>query len=137
MSSAALMLIRSSIALRETFGRSFGTRSALKWLFKIDLWTDDIGPGLTLPHPFNIVVGAGVHIGPECTIMHNTTLQHARTTRIERGAVLGTGCVVLANRRVGAGAFCGANSVVTRDVADGDVVVGAPARSTRAGGAST
>ena len=131
MSSAALILLRSSIGLRRAVGGSFGTRSVLKWVFHIDVWTDDIGPGLTLPHPFNIVIGSGVAIGKGCTIMHNTTIQHATSTRIGDGAVLGAGAVVLADRSVGERAFCGANSVVTRDVADDTVVVGVPARPTR------
>ena len=128
MSSAALILLRSSIGLRKATGGSFGTRSALKWIFRIDVWTDEIGAGLTLPHPFNIVIGAGVSIGRDCTIMHNTTIQHATATRIEDGAVLGTGAVVLADRVVGRRSFCGANSVVTRDVPDDTTVVGAPAK---------
>ncbi len=131
MSGVALTLMRTSIALRSSVGSSFGTRAALKWVFRIDLWTDDVGPGLTLPHPFNIVVGNGVSIGKGCTIMHNTTFQHAQTTRIEDGAVLGVGAVILANKTIGQGAFCGANSVVTRDVPKFTVVVGSPAKAIR------
>jgi serine acetyltransferase len=132
MSSAALILLRTSIGLRRTTGGSYGTRSVLKWVFHIDVWTDDIGPGLTLPHPFNIVIGSGVAIGHGCTIMHNTTIQHSTRTRIGDGAVLGAGAVILADRSVGRGSFCGANSVVTRDVPDDTVVVGVPAKPTRA-----
>jgi serine acetyltransferase len=128
MSSVALLLLRSSIALRRAVGSSLGTRSALKWVFRIDVWTDDIGGGLTLPHPFNIVIGAGVRIEPGCTIMHNTTIQHASGTVIEQGAMLGAGSVVLKNVRIGRRAACGANSVVSRDVPDDTTVVGAPAR---------
>jgi serine acetyltransferase len=132
MGAAVLVLLRSSVALRRSFGTACGTRAALRWLFHVDVWTDDIGPGLSLPHPFNIVVGAGVEIGAGCTLLHNVTIQHASHTTIGDGAVLGVGTVILADRRIGVGAFCGANSVVTHDVPPHAVVVGAPARVVRA-----
>jgi acetyltransferase-like isoleucine patch superfamily enzyme len=131
MSAAALVLLRGSVALRRVVGSACGTRAALRWLFHVDVWTDAIGPGLSLPHPFNIVIGSGVEIGAGCTLLHNVTIQHASHTTIGDGAVLGVGTVILADRNVGAGAFCGANSVVTRDVAANAVVVGAPARELR------
>ena len=49
-------------------------------------------------------------------------------TVIERGASLGSGCVVLGGVRVGAGALVGAGAVVTKDVPQGAVVAGVPAR---------
>ena len=50
-------------------------------------------------------------------------------TVVERGASLGSGCVVLGGIRVGAGALVGAGAVVTRDVGAGEVVAGIPARA--------
>ena len=50
-------------------------------------------------------------------------------TVVERGASLGSGCVVLGGVRVGAGALVGAGAVVTRDVGEGEVVAGIPARA--------
>jgi acetyltransferase-like isoleucine patch superfamily enzyme len=47
---------------------------------------------------------------------------------IDDDAWLGTGCIILPNVRVGKGAVVGAGSVVTRDVPDLTVVVGAPAK---------
>jgi UDP-2-acetamido-3-amino-2,3-dideoxy-glucuronate N-acetyltransferase len=49
-------------------------------------------------------------------------------TRVERGASLGAGAVLVAPVRVGAFAMVGAGAVVTRDVADHAVVAGNPAR---------
>jgi acetyltransferase-like isoleucine patch superfamily enzyme len=53
------------------------------------------------------------------------------TTRICRGASIGSGAVVLAGVTVGAGALVGAGAVVTKDVAAGTVVAGCPARFLR------
>ena len=53
-------------------------------------------------------------------------------TRVERGATIGSGAVVLPGIKIGAGAMVGAGSVVTRDVAAGSIVRGNPARVFRA-----
>lgn len=49
-------------------------------------------------------------------------------TRVEDGASIGSGAVVLGGVTVGAGALVGAGAVVTRDVEPGTVVAGNPAR---------
>jgi acetyltransferase-like isoleucine patch superfamily enzyme len=49
-------------------------------------------------------------------------------TRVERGASIGSGAIVLGGVTVGAGALVGAGAVVTKDVAAGEVVAGIPAR---------
>lgn len=53
-------------------------------------------------------------------------------TVVERGASLGSGCVVLGGVRVGERALVGAGAVVTRDVGAGEVVAGIPARAVAA-----
>ena len=58
-------------------------------------------------------------------------------TVIERGASLGSGCVVLGGVRVGAGALVGAGAVVTKDVPPGAVVAGVPARLLEGSAGST
>jgi UDP-2-acetamido-3-amino-2,3-dideoxy-glucuronate N-acetyltransferase len=50
-------------------------------------------------------------------------------TRVERGASIGSGAIVLGGIRLGAGALVGAGAVVTQDVEPGAVVVGVPARA--------
>jgi UDP-2-acetamido-3-amino-2,3-dideoxy-glucuronate N-acetyltransferase len=49
-------------------------------------------------------------------------------TRVKRGASIGTGAIILCGVTIGEGALVGAGAVVTHDVADGETVVGVPAR---------
>jgi UDP-2-acetamido-3-amino-2,3-dideoxy-glucuronate N-acetyltransferase len=53
-------------------------------------------------------------------------------TLVERGAALGSGCVVLGGVRIGERALVGAGAVVTRDVCADEVVAGIPARAVAA-----
>lgn len=126
----ALALYRGSVALRSLVGTSLGTRGALRVLFHLDFWTDDVGPGLRLPHPFCIVVGDGVTVGPGCTLMHGVTLQRGATT-LGAGVVLADHVTVLAGSQVGAGSLVGSHSVVRGAIAPASVAVGAPARVLR------
>lgn len=95
-----------------------------------------IGPGLVLPHPGGIVLGAA-RIGRDVTIYQNVTLgargfdpHHDLSTRpvIGDGVVLGAGAVVLGPVTVGAGATVAANSLALRDVPPGATALGVPAQ---------
>jgi acetyltransferase-like isoleucine patch superfamily enzyme len=74
------------------------------WIYPYTVFTND-------PHP-----PSEVRIGPV----------------VEDYAVIGTMVVVLPGVRVGRGAVVSAGSVVTRDVAEGELVAGVPARRLRA-----
>lgn len=128
----ALALLRGGAAMRTVAGTTLGAHAVLRTVFHIDVWSDDVGPGLRLPHPFGIVVGEGASIGAGCTLMHNVTVQRGEGTRLGDGVVLGTGAVVLAGSDVGDGAVVGAASVVRGEIPARMVAVGAPARTVRA-----
>jgi UDP-2-acetamido-3-amino-2,3-dideoxy-glucuronate N-acetyltransferase len=57
-------------------------------------------------------------------------------TLVKRRATIGTGAILLPGVTVGEGAMVGAGAIVTKDVPDGAVVVGGPARAIRSRGRS-
>ncbi len=69
------------------------------------------------------ILGHGVHVAPGAVL--------CGCIRVEDGAMVGAGATVLPRLRIGRGAVVGAGAVVTRDVPDGAVVVGNPAREHR------
>jgi serine acetyltransferase len=127
----AVTLLRGASALRATVGSSMGLSTVLRVGFHIDVWTDDVGAGLSLPHPFGIVVGGGAHIGEGCTLLHGVTVQHG-SAWIGDGAVIANGATVLRGATVGDGCLIGTASVVRGDIPARTVAVGAPARVLRA-----
>lgn len=72
-------------------------------------------------------LGARVNIGAGAITCNFDGVAKHRTT-IGRDAFIGSGTMLVAPLTVGEGAVTGAGAVVTRDVADGALVVGAPAR---------
>ena len=95
-----------------------------------------IGPGLVLPHPNGVVLGARI-IGMNATIFQQVTIgaveldfQYNESLRptIGDSVTLGAGAKILGSLSIGDGAKVGANAVVLQDVAPEGVAVGVPAR---------
>jgi serine O-acetyltransferase len=104
----------------------------------------DIHPGARIGRNFFIdhgftVIGETAHIGDDVTIYQCVTLGGTnpangvagkRHPTICDGAIIGSGAQVLGPITIGARSRIGANAVVSKDVAEGAVMIGIPARAT-------
>lgn len=137
---------------------ALGLHRVAHWLFRGELFfvarfvnhlsrfltAIDIHPGARIGRNFFIdhgftVIGETAEIGDDVTIYQNVTLGGTnpangiagkRHPTINDGVIIGSGAQVLGPINVGANAKIGANAVVTRDVPDGAVMTGIPARPT-------
>jgi maltose O-acetyltransferase len=89
-----------------------------------DCYLDDTFPEL-------ITIQDGVTVSPRVIItVHGETKSSTDVSRVvvEKKAYVGTGAIILPGVRIGEGAKVGAGAVVTKDVPDGRLVGGVPAR---------
>ncbi len=95
-----------------------------------------IGRNFFIDHGF-VVIGETATVGDDVTIYQCVTLGGTnpdngvggkRHPTIGDGVIVGSGAQVLGPISVGSRARIGANAVVTKDVADGAVMIGIPAR---------
>ena len=84
------------------------------------------------------VIGRNCILNTGCTVDHDCVIEDhvhlcpgthlAGTVRVGSGSMLGTGCCVIPGRVIGAGCTVGAGGAVLRDLPDGVVAKGVPAR---------
>jgi maltose O-acetyltransferase len=100
------------------------------------------GSGLGMgSHAYGVIIGDHVIVGPNVVFLKDNHRYDDPTSPIqvqgrtaialpviEDGAWIGERAIILPGRRVGKGAIVGAGAVVTRDVADYEIVGGNPAR---------
>lgn len=93
-----------------------------------------IGHGVMLDHATGIVIGETTVVGNNVSMLHGITLGGTgketgdRHPKIGDCVLLGTGCHVLGNIKIGKGAKVAAGSVVLEDVPAHTTVAGVPAR---------
>lgn len=98
-----------------------------------------IGAGLLLPHPTGVVIGHGVTMGSNCTVLQGVTVgeKFADGTpphlypKIGDRVVIGAGAIILGDILIGDDVSIAANSVVLNDVPPRCVVAGSPAKIIR------
>jgi putative colanic acid biosynthesis acetyltransferase WcaB len=112
----------------------------IEWLLGIELpWDTQVGENLQLQHGHGLVVNHETIIGANCILRHSTTIgnkklpdgSYSAAPKIGNHVDIGTHVVIIGSITVGNNAVIGAGSVVIKDVPDGAVVVGNPAKVIR------
>lgn len=105
----------------------------IKFLFPgektLRIETSKIGGGLFIQHGFATIIAAK-EIGKHCWINQQVTVGYKgdQAPIIGDNVKIYCGAIVIGNVIVGDGSVIGAGSVVTKDIAEGAVMVGNPAR---------
>lgn len=90
------------------------------------------GPGLKIIHTTNIVIGGGVVIGANATILHGVTIGERRVSDesdgiypiIGNNVILGHSTSILGNIIIGNNVKIVSNSIVLKDVEQNTTVIG-------------
>jgi len=106
----------------------------LPWRILLNVYippSAQIGPGLCLIHPNNILVAPGVVIGENCLLFHEVTLGTGPTDGVPtlgNDVDVYVGARILGGLKIGDSSMIGANCVVTKSVPPSSVVVAPPSR---------
>jgi len=112
-------------------------RIVTEWFFQLELpAATKIGKGLIIDHGFALVVNKHSIIGSDCRLRHCVTIgckvnpdgTQGPSPRIGDRVEVGTGAIIIGDITIGHDAVIGAGAVVTKNVPEGAVVVGNPAR---------
>lgn len=112
-------------------------RFVVEWLFCIELpWKTRIGPGFRIDHGQALVINDGTVFGAGCTVRNSTTIGNKRLPdgNYSRSPIfgdrvdIGANAVIIGPITIGNDVAIGAGALVIKDVPDGHVAVGNPAR---------
>lgn len=112
----------------------------VEWILGIELpWDTKVGKNLKLQHGHALVVNHDTTIGDNCILRHSTTIgnkkladgSYSNSPRIGNNVDIGCNVVILGAITIGNNAVIGAGAVVVKDVPEGAVVVGNPAKIIR------
>ena len=105
----------------------------------VELWTAchickdaEIGPGLLIHSPYALLIGPA-RIGKNCTVGSGVLITGG-AKGVGDNVWFGPGAKVIGDTRIGNNVVIVANSLVVTDVADGQTVMGVPARVSITGG---
>jgi serine O-acetyltransferase len=108
-------------------------RGCVRILFNVDIWAGrrgaQIGAGLCLLHPSNVIIRSGTVIGKNCLIFHEVTLGHGPvpgSPTIGNDVDIYVGARILGGVTVGDRSMIGPNCVITADVPPQSVILPAP-----------
>jgi serine O-acetyltransferase len=93
-----------------------------------------LGKRLVIDHGMGVVIGETAEVGDDCIIFHGVTLGGVKFDPVKRHptighrVLIGTGAKVLGPIFIGDDARIGANAVVTKPVAAGQIIVGPAAK---------
>ncbi|AJG97770.2 hypothetical protein LF65_01155 [Clostridium beijerinckii] len=93
-----------------------------------------INEGLAIPHIGGIVMAGNTVIGKNCTILNGVSIgsnlfrHRFKAATIGDNVFIGTGAKIIGPVTIGDNVTIGANSVVTKDIPNGVVVAGNPAK---------
>jgi putative colanic acid biosynthesis acetyltransferase WcaB len=122
-----------------TFYRFF-YQVVIEWILGIEIpWDTQIGKNLQLQHGHGLVINHKTKIGENCILRNSTTIGNKKfadgsfsgAPKIGNNVDIGANVVIIGSVSIGNNAVIGAGSVVVKDVPEGAVVVGNPARVIR------
>ena len=109
-------------------------RLFIEWFMGIEIPPlTQIGEGLALHHGQGLVVNNKAVIGKGCTLRHGVTIGNKGADDacpvLKDGVDVGANAIILGAITIGKGAVIGAGAVVTKDVPNGSIMIGNPAKN--------
>lgn len=98
-------------------------------------WKATIGPGMKIYHGYGLVLHSATVIGANVTLRHGTTIGECRTGALDVPTIgddvdIGCNAIIVGSIHIGSRAKIGAGAFVNKDVPEGGLAVGNPARIT-------